>query len=203
MSSHSSPQFSFVDSYNFILSFTPQTQFKGRLNRRQNTAYIGQGQAVNSCNNAIVYTLVNGQLWANSSTSSLQFGMTPGTPYANFTASANPGNVTTTFSVDSSNNLMWNNIAFYDDFARFCAMPDNTIIAVFSSPEQAPIGCTFVNLDLVRLTNCVASPNYITGPSVCLLLKIHLDAAADLVTGTLRKYTMANCMAVILTRSRA
>ncbi len=67
---------------------------------------FGQGQAVNTCANVIVYTLIDGQLFANSTNSATPFGIVPGVAYANFTPSANPGNVTTTFSVEFSNNLM-------------------------------------------------------------------------------------------------
>ena len=135
----SSPQFSYVNSYSFALMFVPPAQYN-RRNRRQTSggAYLGQGQAVNTCTAAVIYTLINGQLFANTSSGAAQFGTTPGTPYANFTSSANLGIITSVFSVDSSNNLMWNNVAFYNNFARFCVMPDNSIVAVLSwTPLQA------------------------------------------------------------------
>jgi hypothetical protein len=147
----SSPQFSYVNSYSFALMFVPQAQVKHR-NRRQSGGnfYLGQGQAVNSCSAAVIYTLINGQLFANTSSGTTQFGMSPGASYANFTPSANPGNITSVFSVDSVNNLMWNNVAFYNNFARFCVMPDQTIVAVFVSPDQGPVGCVFISLSMVR-----------------------------------------------------
>lgn len=131
--------------------FVPQIHVK-RRNRRQSGGnyYLGQGQVVNSCSVAVIYTLINGQLFANTSSGATQFGINPGTNYANFTPSANPGSIISIFSVDSANNLMWNNVAFYNNFARFCVMPDQTITAVFVSPDQAPVGCVFISLSMVR-----------------------------------------------------
>ena len=164
MDSQSSPQFQVVDSYSFALSFfVPRAQ----KNRRQAavSGFVGQGQAVNTCASAVIYTLVNGQLFANSSSGATQFGTSSGTVYANFTPSVSPGNITTVFSVDYANNLMWNNNIFYNNFARFCVLPDNSIVAVFVSPDQAPAGCLFVTLSMIRLSSCVQNPAYITGPS--------------------------------------
>src|ERR1700761_2388353 len=117
-------------------------QSNSRLKRRQSSAYLGgTGQATDSCADAVVYNLVSGKLFANSSSGALQFGTSTGTTYANFTASANPGDVTTAFSVDTENNLMWSNSAFYNMRARFCVLSDNTIVAVFADPMLAPPNC--------------------------------------------------------------
>jgi hypothetical protein len=131
--------------------FIPPAQIKHR-NRRQSGGnyYLGQGQVVNSCSAAVIYSLINGQLFANTTSGATQFGTDPGPSYANFTPSANPGSITSIFSVDSVNNLMWNNVAFYNNFARFCVLPDQTIVAVFVSPDQAPVGCIFISLSMVR-----------------------------------------------------
>ena len=165
---HTSPQFSYVDGYSFVLRFvvTDDSLSKLRFHRRQsgNIGYIGQqGQATSSCSNAIIYNLVNGQLFANSSTTNTQFGTNSATSYANFTPSANPGAITSTFSVDQSNNLMWSNPAFYNNLARFCVLSDGTLVAVFASPDQAPPMCLFVSLSMTRVSTCAGAA--VPGPS--------------------------------------
>jgi hypothetical protein len=146
----SSTQFSCVNSYSFALMFVLPAQIKPR-NRRQTGGnyYLGQGQAVNNCSAAVTYTLINSQLFANASGGATQFGMTPGTSYANFTASASPGNITSIFSTDSANKLMWNNPSFYNNFAKFCIMPDQTIVAVFIDPTGEAVSCVFISLSMV------------------------------------------------------
>lgn len=85
------------------------------------------------------------------------FGTSPGQAYTNFTPSANPGSITTAFSVDSQNNLMWSNSAFYNNMARFCVLADNTIVAVFDDPLLAPRGCLFISLSMTRVSTCAAA----------------------------------------------
>lgn len=143
-------------------------QSNGRHRKRQGSVYLGgTGQATDSCQNAVVYSLVNGKLFANSSSGALQFGTTTGTTYANFTPSANPGSITTAFSVDTQNNMMWTNSAFYNNQARFCVLSDNTIVAVFGDPQLAPNGCFFVTLTMTRVTSCAGAAGgpVLSGPS--------------------------------------
>jgi hypothetical protein len=149
-----------------MLSMTFQdTRINKRMRKRQGTTYLGgSGQATDSCTNAVVYSLVNGRLYANSSDGTLQFGTTTGTTYANFTPSANPGDITTAFSVDTQNNLMWSNSAFYNMRARFCVLSDNTLLAVFDNPTLAPAGCYFVSLSMARVGDCVGAIA-ISGPT--------------------------------------
>jgi hypothetical protein len=135
-----------------------------RFLKRQSSTYLGgSGQVTSSCQDAIVYNLINGQLFANSSGSSTtQFGTSYSAgdepAYANFTPSANPGNITTAFSVDSQNNLMWTNATFYNNMARFCVLSDNTIVAVFGNPSvDAPDDCLFVSLSMTRVSTCAAA----------------------------------------------
>jgi hypothetical protein len=139
----------------------------GRHVKRQSAFLGGTGQATDSCANAIVYNLVNGQLFANSSAGSQQFGTDPSVPYANFTPSANPGSLTTVFSVDGQNNLLWSNSNFYNNQARFCVMPDASLMSVFDDPALAPDGCVFVFLSLTRVSNCAAAVGApaLSGPS--------------------------------------
>jgi hypothetical protein len=173
-SSTSSQGFNSVDSYSFVLQFYMidiTVNRNGRFLRKRQSGggYVsGTGQAVNSCMSAVVYNLINGQLFANTSTAATQFGTDVGVQYANFTPSANPGSLTTVFSVDSQNNLLWGNTAFYNNAARFCVLSDGTIVAVFIDPTQAPVGCLFVALSMTRVSSCVGAAgngNFITGPS--------------------------------------
>lgn len=139
-----------------------------RREKRQGTVYLGgTGQTTDSCQNAVVYSLVNGKLFANSSSGALQFGTTTGATYENFTPSSNPGDITTAFSVDTQNNLLWTNSAFYNYQARFCVLSDNTIVAVFGDPSLAPDGCFFVTLSMTRVSSCAAAVGgpQLSGPS--------------------------------------
>ena len=164
-SRHSSPQFTYVDGFSFILSMTFQKQVNG-LVKRQSAYLAGSGQATDSCSNAVVYNLVNGQLFANSTAGGQQFSADAGVHYSNFTPSATPGSVTTTFSVDAQNNLLWSNTNFYNNQARFCVMPDNTLVAVFDDPVIAPASCNFVSLSLNRVSTCAAAIGVpVSGPS--------------------------------------
>lgn len=141
-----------------------------RFGKRQTPVYLGgSGQVTNSCQNAVIYSLVNGQLFANTSSGVTQFSTNAGTTYANFTPSANPGAITTTFSVDSQNNLMWTNPSFYNSFARFCILSDNTIVAVFVDPALAPPDCMFVILSMTRVSNCAMAVG-MSGPTGMVIL---------------------------------
>lgn len=115
-----------------------------------------------SCDSALTFTLVNNQLFANSSTETLQFGTNPGTPLAEFLPSANPGAITDIFYVDAQNNLRWTNGAFFNNQARFCVNNDGKLLAVYDDPSVAPPGCLFVTLTLSKLSGC---PNGGAGPS--------------------------------------
>lgn len=91
-----------------------QKQGDGHIKRQ--VAYLaGSGQAMDSCAGAVIYSLIDGQLFANSSSGSQQFSTDPGVQYANFTPSSDPGSVTTTFTVDTQNNLLWSNLNFYNN----------------------------------------------------------------------------------------
>ena len=161
---YSSPTFSYVNGYSFILALTYQDN---TIAKRQNAVLLGNGQATDSCSNAVIYSLVNGQLFANSSTAQLQFGTNANVQYANFTPSLSPGTIKNVFSVDSQNNLLWSNAAFYNNQARFCVLPDNTIVAVFANPSSAPDDCVFVTLGLSRVSTCAAAVGVqqLTGPA--------------------------------------
>jgi hypothetical protein len=112
------------------------------------------GQATDSCRTAVVFSLINGALFANSTSSSLQFGTDPGVVYANFIPNSNPGSITTRFAVDTQNTLTWNSDQFYNFNARFCVTQTSDLIAVFDDPRLAPPGCIFVTLTISRLERC-------------------------------------------------
>jgi hypothetical protein len=143
-----------VDSYSFALTiFVPNA---GNINQRQTGGFTyvnGQGTSTDSCANAIMYTLINGHLFSNTSSGSTQFGAPANVDYTTFVPQANPGPITTTFSVDAQNNLIWSNVAFYNNFAQWCIRADNTVIAVFVAPNLAPNlapnDCVFIQLSLI------------------------------------------------------
>jgi hypothetical protein len=144
-----------VNSYSFALTiFVPNA---GNINERQTGGFTfvnGQGTSTDSCTNAIMCTLINGHLFSNTSSGAVQFGAPSNVDYASFVPQANPGAVTTTFSVDAQNNLIWNNVAFYNIFAHWCIRADNTVVAVFVAPNLAPNDCVFIQLSLIRCGCC-------------------------------------------------
>jgi hypothetical protein len=153
VASTTSPQTT-VDSDLFQLSLSSRHQL---LERQAGNVFLGGGgQATDSCTNGVVFSLYNGKLFANDSSTSRQFSTNPGVVYANFTPSATTGSITTLFSVDTANTLSWQNDAFYNFQARFCVTQDSSLIVVFDDPRLAPAGCIFVTLTLSRLDRCAA-----------------------------------------------
>lgn len=140
-----------VDSYSFALTiFVPNA---GKINERQtggSTFVNGQGTSTDSCTNAVMYTLINDHLFFNTSNGATQFGAPSNVKYTTFVPQANPGAIITTFSVDAQNNLIWSNVAFYNNFAQWCIRADNTVIPVFVAPNLAPNDCVFIQLSLIR-----------------------------------------------------
>ncbi|KPI35120.1 uncharacterized protein AB675_1316, partial [Cyphellophora attinorum] len=155
--------------------------------KRQSAAYIDtSGQTTGDCTNAVVFSITSdGQLFANTSSGSLQFGTDPGVPYQNFTASATPGSIVSFFSVDPENNLMWANTAFFTNMARFCVQPSGNLLAVFIDPSQAPSDCTFVQLSLNRASQCAG---LVPGPPHLVRKGLKaIPAQADLLVPMERK----------------
>lgn len=150
--------------------------------RRQSfTGFIGGfGSTTQDCSTAMVYSLVNGQLFANTSSGALQFGTNTSTTSKAFIPTPYPNTIVTTFSVDANSVLLWTNSTFYNGGARFCVTSDSAIYAVFTLGGE-PSGCQFINLNLVRgrvfgrlptsrclliaaVSSCLAN-GVITGPS--------------------------------------
>jgi hypothetical protein len=125
------------------------------INERQSNIFLGDdGQATDSCKTAIVFSLIDGKLFANSTTQSLQFSTDPGVAYANFTPSVSAGAITTRFSINPQNALTWYNDAFYNYNARFCVTTNSDLLVVFADPELAPPNYVFVTLSISRLERC-------------------------------------------------
>jgi hypothetical protein len=146
-----SSSFNQVDSYSFVLNiFGPEVKNIYRRQTSGGTFVNGQGTSTDTCSNAVVYTLVNGQLFANASSGTTQFGSNSTDAYTVFTPRLYPAKISGTFAVDSQNNLIWNNASFYNSFAQWCVRSDNSIVAVFVAPSLAPSDCVFVLLNMVR-----------------------------------------------------
>lgn len=140
------------------------------FSKRQSNVYLGgSGQATDSCTNGVIFSLSNGQLFANGTDFTQQFGTSPGVPFANFTPSANPVSIMTLFSIDTQNTLIWSNDAFFNYRARFCVTTGGDLLAVFVDPQLAPTGCLFVVLMLSRLERCAGLA---MGPRYLILLYV-------------------------------
>jgi hypothetical protein len=139
-------------------SFILTIFFPGQKNqRRQGGNFIGgAGGSTSTCDAAVIYSLVNWQLFANTTGNAQQFNCSPTDHYKAFLPSSNPSSTTTIFSVDNQGNLLWTNYDIYNGGALFCITPDGAIHAIFKQNVQ-PSGCVFINLNLVRCENRSAS----------------------------------------------
>lgn len=112
--------------------------------------FVGAGGvSTTSCTDAITYTLVGGQLFAQVNGTTQQFSADGVSPYAIFVPSSTPGAITTTFSLDRTGTLLWTNGTFYNGNALFCMFSSGTIVAVFQQNAQ-PSGCVFINLNILQ-----------------------------------------------------
>lgn len=147
----------------FLLQFMMPNQKDSRRQSSSGSFVSTQGSATDTCSDASMYSLSNGMLFSNTSSGVLQYGTDPGKAYANFTPSANPGSIVTTFGVDSNNQLLWTNPAFPDNVASFCVLFDGTIVAVFQT-SAGPEACLYITLTITRLQNCVNPGAFNPGP---------------------------------------
>ena len=122
-----------------------------RNRRRQAGTFVSyNGRATSSCSQASTYSLYNGQLFVQSADGSTQqFGTTSGTLFANFTSSATPGDLNTTFSLSNTGSLLWTNNAFFNGGALFCILPSGMLVAVFAQGAQ-PQTCVFIDLTIAE-----------------------------------------------------
>ncbi len=84
---------------------------------------VGEGGIAQTCNQAVSYTLVNGELLATSNGTVALFSTSGDVPYAPFVATYPPEAITTTFTVDNTGSLIWTNDLFFNGNALVSLMP--------------------------------------------------------------------------------
>jgi len=94
------------------------------------------------------YFILNGQLVSDGSDF---FSMYYGMAYEKFQANPAIGNVSTTFSVNSTGILNWDSATFSGGKALWCQQPNGEIDALFSGPNNGnyPPNCTPVLLTVI------------------------------------------------------
>ena len=112
--------------------------------------FVGaSGISTTSCTDAITYTLVGGQLFAQINGTTQQFSADGVSPYQMFVPSSTTSPITTTFSIDRTGTLIWTNGAFYNGNALFCIFSSGVIVVPFQQNAQ-PSGCVFINLNILQ-----------------------------------------------------
>lgn len=149
-----------------------------RNHKRQSGSYYvsSNGTITNDCTTSPIYTAKNGQLTATMDGVVYTYSTSAGVGAAPFVPSTVPGSITTSFTIGSGAMLQWQNSAFFNGQASFCALGNGTVFAVFAQDAQ-PEGCLFISLSLFSVSSCQAiSLATITGPqdkSNCLVRKKH------------------------------
>lgn len=134
--------------------------------RRQSGSYYvsANGRITNDCTASPIYTISNGQLTATMNGVVYTYSTSTGVGYAPFIPSTVPGAITTTFSLAGNSVLNWQNSAFFNGQASFCAISNGTVYAVFQQNSQ-PNGCLYIQLSLFSVSSCQGiSFATITGP---------------------------------------
>lgn len=134
--------------------------------KRQSGSYFvsSEGTITNDCTTAPIYTAKNGVLTATVKGVVYTYSTSTGVSFAPFVPSTVPGSITTSFTIGANAVLQWQNNAFYNGQASFCAVQNGTIYAVFAQDAQ-PTGCFFISLSLFDVSSCQAiSLATITGP---------------------------------------
>lgn len=134
--------------------------------KRQSGSYFvsSDGTITNDCTTAPIYTARNGVLTASVNGVVYTYSTSAGVGYAPFVSSTVPGSITTSFTIGANAVLQWQNPAFYNGQASFCALQNGTVYAVFAQDAQ-PQGCLFISLSLFEVSSCQAiSLATITGP---------------------------------------
>lgn len=137
--------------------FLLQASDLSKHHRRQSgNFYMGQnGTITNDCTTAPVYSVSNaGVLTVTSNGVVYTYSTSAGLAYAPFVASTIPGSIETTFSIGANSVLSWNNPAFSNGQAQFCALSNGTVYAVFQTGSQ-PNGCLYIQLTLFSGKPCV------------------------------------------------
>ena len=163
-----------------------------QVEKRQSGSYFvsSQGTITNDCTTAPIYTARNGVLTATVNGVVYTYSTSPGVSYAPFVPSTVSGSITTSFTIGTNAVLQWQNEAFYNGQANFCAVQNGTIYAVFAQDAQpqgyrlpknvtfaskarwckssfadAICSCLFISLSLFDVSSCQAiSLATITGP---------------------------------------
>lgn len=134
--------------------------------KRQSGSFFvnSDGTITNDCTTAPIYTARNGVLTASVNGVIYTYSTSEGVGFAPFIPSTVPGSITTSFTIDSNAVLQWQNPAFFNGQASFCALQNGTVYAVFAQDAQ-PQGCLFISLSLFQVSSCQAiSLATITGP---------------------------------------
>lgn len=134
--------------------------------KRQSGSYFvsSDGTITNDCTTAPIYTARNGVLTASVNGVVYTYSTSAGVGYAPFVPSTIPGSITTSFTIGANALLQWQNPAFFNGQASFCALQNGTVYAVFAQDAQ-PQGCLFISLSLFEVSSCQAiSLATITGP---------------------------------------
>lgn len=141
------------------------TDHQGNHKRQSGSYFVSSnGTITNDCTTSPIYTARNGVLTATLDGVVYTYSTSQGVGAAMFVPSTVPGSITTTFTIGSNALLQWQNEAFYNGQASFCAMKNGTVFAVFMQDAQ-PEGCLFISLSLFSVSSCQAiSFATITGP---------------------------------------
>jgi hypothetical protein len=144
-----------------LVAMRPQQNQK----RQSGSYYVnGDGTITNDCTSAPIYTAKNGVLTATVKGVVYTYSTSPGVGFAPFVPSTIPGSIRTAFTIGANAVLKWQNSAFFNGQASFCALQNGTVYAFFAEDAQ-PQGCLFISLSLFEVSSCQAiSLATITGP---------------------------------------
>jgi hypothetical protein len=144
-----------------LVALRPQQNQK----RQSGSYYVNSdGTITNDCTAAPIYTAKNGVLTATVNGVVYTYSTSAGVGFAPFVPSTVPGSITTAFKIGANAVLQWQNQAFFNGQASFCALQNGTVYAVFAENAQ-PQGCLFIQLSLFEVSSCQAiSLATITGP---------------------------------------
>jgi hypothetical protein len=144
-----------------LVAMRPQQNHK----RQSGSYYVNSdGTITNDCTSAPIYTAKNGVLTATVKGVVYTYSTSAGAGFAAFVPSTIPGSITTVFTIGANAVLQWQNPAFFNGQASFCALQNGTVYAVFAENAQ-PQGCLFISLSLFEVSSCQAiSLATITGP---------------------------------------
>lgn len=125
-------------------------------------AYVDGNQTIsNDCRYAPVYQIQNGSLSIFVSNVQYYYTTNTGVDVQVFTPSLTRGNVTQSFRLASSGEVIWRNTLFDGGQAMFCSTDNGTIFAVFRTAAR-PEGCFLTRLMLFMASSCARLPEYVS-----------------------------------------